>query len=93
VRQSARQLTDRFHLLRLAKPLLGIPRNRGGLGLNVTVADLTRRNSLIRLDRQFFEPLAFIDSALHQRLHIARTTPDASSVCKESDLIVGRPQP
>jgi NADPH-dependent glutamate synthase beta subunit-like oxidoreductase/NAD(P)H-flavin reductase len=58
------------------------------LGFGFSLADLSIRDGLVRLDRQFLGLLADQDVALHQRLLAARAMPEAVAVRDESDLVV-----
>ena len=58
------------------------------LGFGLTFADLSGRDGLIRLDKQFLQTLAAHDPGLHQRLLTARATPDSLTSREESDLVV-----
>jgi NADPH-dependent glutamate synthase beta subunit-like oxidoreductase/NAD(P)H-flavin reductase len=72
--------------LKVARPVTGSDVLRLGFGL--TLADLTSREGLIRLDRQFLDALAGQNATLHQRLLAARATPASLTSRDESDLIV-----
>jgi NADPH-dependent glutamate synthase beta subunit-like oxidoreductase/NAD(P)H-flavin reductase len=58
------------------------------LGFGFTFADLSGRDGLIRLDKQFLEVLADQEADLHHRLLAARAAPDSLTNREESDLVV-----
>jgi NADPH-dependent glutamate synthase beta subunit-like oxidoreductase/NAD(P)H-flavin reductase len=58
------------------------------LGFGFTFNDLSGRDGLIRLDKQFLDDLAIQDGSLSQRLLAARAAPDSLTGREESDLVV-----
>ncbi|MFD2184090.1 FAD-dependent oxidoreductase [Rhodoplanes azumiensis] len=58
------------------------------LAHGLAFADLYNRDGLVRLDAAFVAWLAAADQALHDRLMVARATPDALALKDESELLI-----
>jgi NADPH-dependent glutamate synthase beta subunit-like oxidoreductase/NAD(P)H-flavin reductase len=58
------------------------------LGFGFSLAELARRDGLVRLDQAFLRHLAAEDPMLHERLLAVRATPDSLDAKQEGELLV-----